>query len=243
MPRSDLILVLGEIWYWDTKSLKLIILCIDTYWYFLPLRYCPVPNTCLKENGTISIPDLPEALQNCGVAFSHVEGAEFEEVGSKTTEVKIVFNNPQSPDVHTSKIFEDIYSQLSIWQKRNFEHNRHCCNRSFLNNCSLSHHLPARLLLAKRADGEGRRGAGEAGQQDLWTLLHWRWAAHRPRDCWGRGCQSLLWVKSTTRISWLVWVKLRIKPTTQWVLPTSVDVLVKSTFMFFPRNHFVRIRN
>ena len=54
-----------------------------------------LPNICLKENGTISIPILPETLQNCGAAFSHVEGAEFEEVGSKTTEVKIVFNNPK----------------------------------------------------------------------------------------------------------------------------------------------------
>ena len=65
-----------------------------------------LPNICLKENGTISTSDLPQALQYCGVAFSHVEDAEFEEVGSKTTEVKIVFNNPKSPDVPTSKIFK-----------------------------------------------------------------------------------------------------------------------------------------
>ena len=36
-----------------------------------------LPNICLKENGTISTSDLPQALQYCGVAFSHVEGAEF----------------------------------------------------------------------------------------------------------------------------------------------------------------------
>ena len=66
-----------------------------------------LPNICLKENRRITIPDPPEALQNCGLAsFSNVEDAEFEKDSSTTATVEIVFNNPQNPDVHTSKLFE-----------------------------------------------------------------------------------------------------------------------------------------
>ena len=65
-----------------------------------------LPNICLQENGMLSIPVLPEALQNCGVAASRVEDAESEDVDRTTTEVKIVFNNSPSPDI---SIFKTVY--------------------------------------------------------------------------------------------------------------------------------------
>ena len=68
-----------------------------------------LPKICVSENRTITFPDPPEALQNCGVASSNVEDADFEkieEVGRKKTKVKFVFNNPRKPSVQTSKIYE-----------------------------------------------------------------------------------------------------------------------------------------
>ena len=68
-----------------------------------------LPKICVSENRTITIPDPPKPLQNCDVASSNVEDADFEklgEVGMKKTKVKFVFNNPQRPSVQTSKTYE-----------------------------------------------------------------------------------------------------------------------------------------
>ena len=68
-----------------------------------------LPKICVSENRTITIPDPPKALQNCGVASSDVEDADFEKIeesSRKKTMVKFVFNNPQRPGVQTSKIYE-----------------------------------------------------------------------------------------------------------------------------------------
>ena len=73
-----------------------------------------VPQICLKENGTITIPSPPEALKNCeiksgGVTSGDLQDSDFDEVGA-TARVLFNFKNPQNPSIKSYKDFavEDI---------------------------------------------------------------------------------------------------------------------------------------
>ena len=64
-----------------------------------------VPKICLKTNGTITVPDPPKALQNCGLTTGDVRDSDFEEAG-KTAAIRIWYKSPSKPTERTSKLFE-----------------------------------------------------------------------------------------------------------------------------------------
>ena len=61
-----------------------------------------LPKICLKENGTVSVPNPPVALKNCEVTSGDVEESE----EGSTGKVRFTFKNPQNPGTEDHKEYE-----------------------------------------------------------------------------------------------------------------------------------------
>ena len=75
----------------------------DNYPYAGLIASQVVPGICLQENGTISIPDPPQALENCGVLKGDVGNSSFQEAGSSALIIIMHFNNPREPTIKIPK--------------------------------------------------------------------------------------------------------------------------------------------